>query len=197
MHVSAEVHPLNPATAANGEPAASATPDLDGVKVLFEVAKETVEDERSRGRNLDTKTNSLTAVAAALLALNATLGRPLLAADVGPVGGAVVAACFAVAVVALLVAAAVAIVGVLLPQSYLTLGRKDVRAFYDDDELQAAGELEVRRRMLGTYADVLDTERPRNDRKAKLTKGAVIALAIGLAAVTGEALTLFAREIGL
>lgn len=192
--MSAKVHAINTATENRaGAPA----PDLAGVTVLFEVAKDTVEDERSRGRNLDTKTNSLTAVAAALLALNATLGQPLLAADVGPVGSAVVEACFAVAVVALLIAAAVAVIGVLRPQDYLSLGRKDVRAFYEDAELQAAGGLEVRRRMLGTYADVLDTERLRNDRKAKLTKIAVVALAVGLLAVTGEALALFGREIGL
>lgn len=184
-------------TGPTGAEGAPPQPDLDGVRVLFEVAHDTVEDERSRGRNLDAKTGSLAAVSGALLALNVTLGRPLVTSDLGPVGSVVAEACFAVAALSLLAASATAIAGILKPQSYLSLGRGDVRSFYDDAALQAAGELESRRRMLGTYADILDRERPVNDRKATLTKAAVLALLVALAAVAGEALTLISREFGV
>lgn len=195
--VSVSAPQLASAETATSRDGVAAGPDDGGVEVLIQAAKDAVDDERARGHNLDTKTIALTTAAGALLTLNATLGRPLLAADVGAVGQALVQGFFAVACVALFSAAAIAMLGVLKPRGYRGLGRKDVRDFYEDTSVQALSATEVRRRLLGTYADVLDHDRLMNDRKAKLVKIAIIALAAGLLAVTGQAMTLFGREIGL
>src|ERR671924_539008 len=51
------------------------------VNELFQIVERLVDDERSRGQGLETKTSSLAGFTGAILALTATLGRDLLKLD--------------------------------------------------------------------------------------------------------------------
>jgi len=183
------------AAVADNEAAPSNT-NKEGVEALLELATDAVADERERGRALDTKTASLAGFTGLVLSVNVTLGRPVLERDLGPVGEPIAAVCFIVSVFFLLLAIALALSGVLMPQKYRGLGREQLRLFTSSD-VQTNDKLWVHRSMLGALADTLDQDRPVNDCKAKLGKRVGVMLLVGFAGVAGQALTLAAREIGL
>jgi hypothetical protein len=182
--------------AAASSEASDAEPDKEGVEALLELATDAVADERDRGRALDTKTASLAGFTGLVLSVNVTLGRPVLERDLGPVGDPLVAVCFIVSVIFLLLAMALALFGVLMPQKYRGLGREQLRLF-TTPAVQSNNKLWVHRSMLGALADTLDQDRPVNDCKAKLGKHLSRMLLVGFVGVAGQALTLAAREIGL
>jgi|SRR5581483_3869836 len=160
-----------------------------GIDELSSIAGDTLEDERQRGRGLDTKTASLAGATGVILSLNATLGVRLLTADVGRVGVWVERGAFILAVVALVGAMVAAVLGVLWPQQYEVLERGQLKSFTQPETLRLS-RTEVQLAMLQTTAKILDEERGRNDRKKTATKWAAGLLAAGLVAVSAEALTL-------
>jgi hypothetical protein len=170
--------------------------DEQAVEALLALASEAVADERERGRALDTKTSSITGFTALVLSINVTLGRPLLAQDLGRLGHPVASACFVLAVAALTLALGLALVGVLMPQKFRSLNREALREF-GSAHTQAQSRLWVHQRMLGAYADILDQDRTVNDCKAKITKLVALALLVGFLAVAGQAFTLGLRQMGL
>jgi len=179
-----------------GEAGCGRGPDPEGVEALFEIAADAVADERARGRGLDQKAASITALVGVTLSLNATLGRPLLNAQFGPIGDNAVRVGFLMAVIGLLAAALFAVFAVFFPQKYRGLGRKQLGAF-TSPETQSLSKLEVHQRMLGSLKEIVDTDRPLNNRKARALKGAALFIGLGLLGVAAQGLTLVLRRFGL
>jgi hypothetical protein len=171
-------------------------PNPAGVAALLKIAEDTVEDERERGRALDTKTASLAGFTGAILSINGALAGALFHQKLGPVGRPIAELCFIGAVVCLLIAVAFAVIGVLMPQKYRGMGRQQVAEFTRPD-LQAQDATWVSRSMLGALALILAQDRPVNDCKARLTKRVAGLLALGFVFVAGQALTLGLRQVGL
>ncbi len=158
---------------------------------------DTLKDERERGRALDTKTASMVGFTGLILSINGVLAKPLFFAQkLGPVGGVAMKVFFFAAVLALLAAVLLAVVGVLMPQKYRGFGRGELRAFARA-AAQAMPQLEVHQRMLGAIAIMLDQNRAVNDCKARLTKLVGGLLAVGFGAVAAEAITLGLRQTGI
>lgn len=168
----------------------------DGITALLSIAEDAVDDERARGRGLDDKMASLVGFIGLILPVNLVFAVPLLDRKLGPVGNAAMRVGFVVAVVALLLALLVGVVGVLSPQKYRGLGTSQIRDF-TSAEAQAMSAMTVHQRMLGAIADVLEQDRPVNNCKARLTKQVAAMLAIGFLGITAEALTLVLRKFGL
>jgi hypothetical protein len=173
--------------------AASAAPqtkaDPEGVAELLSIATDTVADERERGRALDTKSASLAGFTGLILSLDGALSGPLFSTKLGTVGRPVTLVLFLVAVLFLLLAVLLAVVGVLMPQKYRGMGREQLRNFNSPDT-QAHDALWVHQSMLGALANILAQDRPVNDCKAKLTKRVALFLAIGFIFVAAEVLTI-------
>jgi hypothetical protein len=170
--------------------------DPDGVAALLSIAEDAIDDERGRGRELDDKMASLVGFIGLILSVNVAFAVPLLDSKLGPVGNVAMRVGFLVAVLALLLALLIGVVGVLSPQKYRGLGSSQMRDF-TSVATQAMNAITVHQSMLGALADILEQDRPVNNCKAKLTKQVAAMIAIGFLGVTAEALTLVLRKIGL
>jgi hypothetical protein len=174
----------------------SETPDPKGVTILLDAAEAILDDERERGRALDIKTAQFAAFSGTILTLDVTLGRGLLRANLGCVADIALPVLFLIGAGGLVIAAAFAVAGVLRPQPYLGIERDEVKSFARYP-LLAADETTIRARLLTTISDrLLPRERARNDKKAKRSKYAAIALIVGLAGIAGQALTLGLDQLG-
>jgi hypothetical protein len=164
-------------------------PDVAGVAELLRIAEATVEDERARGRALDTKAATLVGFTGLILSAETALTKTLFSTDLGRVGTVVARCAFFLSMIALLYSAAVAVAGVLMPQKYRGLGRDEIRAFRSPDS-QAMSELAVRQAMLGAVDAILWQDRPVNDFKAKLIKRVGVGLLVGFAGLATQGLTI-------
>jgi hypothetical protein len=172
-------------------------PSPEAVDTLWQIAEDVLADERTRGQNLDTKTAALATFSGTILALDATLGQGLFRRDLGCVGDTLLPIFFLIAATALVVAAGVAVIGVLRPQKYLKLEEHELRSFARFPML-AETTSAIQGRMLRTLTDhVIPAERSRNDGKATLSKVSAISLGIGLVGVAGQAVTLGLHELGV
>jgi len=171
-------------------------PNPEGVAALVKIAEDTVEDERARGRALDTKTAGLAGFTGVILSINGALAGTLFHQKLGPVGRPIAEGCFIGAVVSLLLAVGFAVLGVLMPQKYRGMGREQL-ALFNRSDVQAQNATWVGQSMLGALALILAQDRPVNDCKARLTKWVARFLALGFVFVAGQALTLGLRQIGL
>jgi hypothetical protein len=139
---------------------------------------------------------SLVGFVGLILSVNVAFAVPLLDSKLGPAGNVAMRVGFLVAVVALLLALLIGVVGVLSPQKYRGLGSSQIRDF-TSAAAQSMNAMTVHQSMLGALADILEQDRPVNNCKAKLTKQVAAMIAIGFLGVTAEALTLVLRRIGL
>jgi hypothetical protein len=174
--------------------AGSNEPNEGGVEALLKIAEDTVEDERERGRSLDTKTGSLVGFSGLILSLNGAVAKPLFDADLGSFETPV-KVLFGVAIASLLVAVLVAVFGVIRPQKYRGFGRAELRNFATA-EAQQMSRLVVHQRMLGAVANMLDTNRRLNDTKANVIKVVGGFLALGFIAVAAQASAVGLSQIG-
>jgi hypothetical protein len=164
------------------------TADPETVDELLKMLREIVQDERSRGQGLDTKTSTLTGFTGATLAIVAGLGRNLEEVTLGAVGDPLFRALFVAAVLLLTAAAVIGLAGVLRPQPLLALAPGELQQF-GQFPLLAAGRITVQGQMLNTLIEALLHERALNDRKARLTRWTALALAAGYTCVAAGALT--------
>jgi hypothetical protein len=172
-------------------------PNPEAVETLWGFAEDVLADERDRGKNLDSKTASLATFSGTILALDATLGQSLLRRELGSTGDDLLPAFFLLAAAALLVAVAVAVVGVLRPQRYLAVEGTELEGFAKFP-LLGQTKVEIQGRMLRTVTeDVIPAERTRNDKKARNTQVSAVSLAVGLLGIAGQAATLGLHEIGI
>jgi hypothetical protein len=91
--------------------------DAEGVATLVKIAEDTVEDERTRGRALDTKSATLAGFTGVILSVNGGLAATLFRQNLGPVGKPIAVVCFLGAVICLLLAVGFAVLGVLKQHS--------------------------------------------------------------------------------
>lgn len=159
----------------------------DGVEALLAIANDTVEDERERGRALDTKCGTLVGFTGLVLAITGAITPTLVKHHLGRVGEPVADAAFVIAVASLLAATLLALEGVLMPQRYRSLGRRQLAAFARRS-VQTHDAMWVHQSMLGALRDILAQDRPVNDCKAKLTKLVARCLAVGFLGVAVDAL---------
>lgn len=164
------------------------TPRSDSVEELFKIVQQLVAEERARGHNLEAKTSTLAGFTGAILAVTAGLGRDVLEIDLGGVGDPLFRAFFLITVLALGIGAVLAVLGVLRPQHRLAVAAGEMKQFAELP-LIADPPMKIHGRMIKSLAEGFEAERRVNDRKAKLTHYAAVALAVGLVGLVGEALT--------
>jgi hypothetical protein len=172
------------------------SPNPDGVAALLSIATDAVEDERERGRTLDTKCASLVGFTGLILSITGVLTPALIDHKLGRVGQPLAEVSFGVGVIFLLAAILLALEGVLMPQKYRSLGTAQV-ADFTRPSVQANNELWVNQSMLGALRDIIAQDRPVNDCKAKLTKWVARCLAWGFIAVALDAVIIAVRQFGL
>lgn len=161
----------------------------ESVLQCLQIVREVSSEQRARGRHLDSKTGTLAGFAATALTLNATLGRPLLAADLPAFASAAVTVSFVVAVVALGAAAGVAVVGGLRPMGHDDLTEAEIDAYSDRPKVVTPAE-DLRMKWLRTLTDITLSDRAAADAKARFAAVATVLLAVGLLGVLGQAVTL-------
>lgn len=171
-------------------------PDPTGVAALLAIATDAVSDERERGRALDSKTASLAGFSGVILSVNGLLAGPVFSRKLGSIGGPLAKICLVAAVVSLLLAVLVSILGVLMPQRYRGMGREQIRNF-SSRSVQTHNEMWVHQSMLGALANILGQDRPVNDCKAHLTKIVAGLLAVAFVFVAGEAITLVTQHVSI
>jgi hypothetical protein len=170
--------------------------DPEGVAALVAIATDAVEDERERGRALDSKTASLAGFTGLILSVNGLLAGPIFKQKLGDVGRPLAQAFFFLAMLCLLLAILFAVVGVLMPQKYRGMGREQLRDF-TSPAVQVHDATWVNQSMLGALAVIIAQDRPINDCKARLTKGVALFLALAWVLVAGEAATLGLQHVGI
>ena len=99
------------------------------VAELLALTREMLDDERTRGQGLDSKSATLAGFTGTILALTTTLGAQQLDNDLGSVGTPVFQCLFIVSVLALGAAALVSLLGVLRPQPRLGVALDEIRGF--------------------------------------------------------------------
>lgn len=173
------------------------TPNPRSVEVLQGAAEGLIEDERQRGRALDTKTAQLATFSGTILTLDVALGTLALRSDLGCVADVVLPVCFLIAASGLVVSAGFAIAGVLIPQGYLSIDRDEIKGFARYPLLSTDVTV-IRGRLLTSITDYqLPQERDRNDSKAGWTKRAAMALLVGLIGIAGQAITIGLDQLGI
>ncbi len=167
----------------------------DGVAALLAIATDTVEDERARGRELDTKCGTLVGFTGLILAVVGLLTPVLVKHKLGTVGEPAADAAIVVAILALLAGVLLALVGVLMPQKYRSLGKRAL-ADFTRLSVQQHEAIWVHQSMLGALSDILHQDRPVNDCKAKLTKWVAGCLAVGFIAIGVVAVVIAFHQFG-
>lgn len=184
--------PSKPASEEEVEAAWAASelePDPEAVDELVRIAEATIADERERGRQLDAKAGQFVGFSGVIISLEAALAKTVFSADLGTIGAVIAVVSYLVAIGAALVAATLAVGGVLMPQKYRGFGREQIREFRFPDS-QSTPKLEVDRRMLGAADVILHQDRPVNDFKARVTKRVAAALLVGFIGLAVQGLTL-------
>lgn len=172
-------------------------PNDETIEVLKAAAESVMRDERERGRALDAKTAQLATFSGTILTLNVALGTLALNKSLGCVADWTLPTFFLLASGGLVVAAGIAIGGVLNPQNFLAIDR-DILKGFSKYPLIATDATTVRGRLLASITDrELPAERKRNDDKVEKVKYAIWALMIGLAGIAGQAATLGLDQLGV
>lgn len=162
-------------------------PETEGsIDQCLHIVREISDENRSVGRHLDTKTGSVAGFAAVTLALNATLSRPLLDDDLGRVAEPLIHLAFALATVALLACAVAALVGVLSPKPQFDVTYEQLGEF-SGPPYTTSPPVQVKKWWLERAAEIAQSDRLANRRRAKSMRIAVISLVIALVAITSEA----------
>jgi hypothetical protein len=159
------------------------------VRECLAIIREVSAEQRARGRHLDLKTGTLAGFAATALTLNATLGRPLLVADLGSVGSASATAAFLLAVLAFGLAAGFAVVGGLRPMGHDDLTEEQIDAYSDRPKvITPVPDLQMT--WLRTMTEMALSDRAAADAKAAWARRSTWLLAAGLVGAAGQAVTL-------
>jgi hypothetical protein len=161
----------------------------ESVKQCLEIMGEVSEEERSRGRHFDVKAGTLVAFSAVTLALNATLGRPLLTAHLDHGAHVVVRDGFLASVTALAAAAAIALLGVLRPLGHHDLTEAQIDAYSNREKMNTPPQ-DLRETWLRTVTEMAISDRKANNFKSRMSMAAAILLAIGVVGVAAEAFTM-------
>lgn len=175
---------------------AGSQPNAAAVEVLLGAAADLIADERERGRALDTKTAQLATFSGTILTLDVALGTfALRSHHLGSVAEVLLPLFFLLAAAGLVLSAGFAVVGVLMPQMFLSIDRKAVMGFARYP-LLSTDQTTIRAKLLTSITDVqLPRERQRNDDKARWTRRAAIALLFGLIGIAAQAATIGIEQL--
>ena len=147
-------------------------------------------DESDRQQHLDTKAGTLAGFVAIALSLEAGLGASVLLDQSIACGvRALFIIFFVVAVLGLATSGLFALLGVLAPKDYLALDDAQIEQMSTRAEMQRPAN-EIREKQLATLADLILHARATDNRKARSLKIASIALAVAVAAIAAQGLTL-------
>jgi hypothetical protein len=169
-------------------------PRAESINVLLEMVQRIVDDERVRGAVLESKATTFAGFSGTILSIVAALGREIFKADLGIVGNPTVRVLFVVSIVALATAVTLAIGGVLRTQLRLLVSSEQVIAFASPPWIYTDA-VDIERDMLTSLGLTLDKERRLNDRRARLTNRAALALLVGLLTVAAQALVFSLDEL--
>lgn len=164
--------------------------DPESVEVLLPIVREILAEERARGRHLDQKAGAFSGFTAIALSLEAGLapnayGGTLLTCQ----SEAVFTVMFVLAILSLLSAAGVAILGVLAPQPHPGVDDEQIDGYSDRPKvITSKQDLQIAE--LRTLTEVTVGDRRAYDRKARRLTYASIALGIGIVGISGQALTI-------
>jgi hypothetical protein len=164
-------------------------PNPETVEALLDTTWHLTASEAFRTEALDRKSATLATFASLLTALTATLGLRFV--EDNPVWWTVTL--FTGTLVLLGAAVGLAVL-VLLPREYLTLGIDYLRRFLTWSEILKAPE-QVRGETMRGLIEAIAREREANDSKARLVRGAYLALAAALVLAIAEAVTLGWNEV--
>jgi hypothetical protein len=159
------------------------------VSELLRITRDLLADERARGQTLDAKTSTLAGFTGTILAITASLGKPLFETDLGAGERTLLQVLFVLTVGSLATSALLSVAGVLRPQPRLAIARSELERF-GEFPLIASPTMEVEGRLLNTTIEALLHERSLNDRKGRLTRRAGVVLAIGFTGVGLQATVL-------
>jgi hypothetical protein len=162
-------------------------PRVESVAALLAITGRIFDDERTRSATLTAKASTLAGFSGTILALVSVLGRDAFKLDLGSVGDPSLRGLFIVSVLALVSAAAFAISGVLRTQQHLWISTDEVISFAAP-RWTCADPVDVEGNMVASLGLALKEERRVNDRKARRTDLAALALLVGLLAVGAQAL---------
>ena len=147
-------------------------------------------DESDRQQHLDTKAGTLAGFVAIALSLEAGLGASVLVDQSIPCGvRALFTLFFVVAILGLAASGMFALLGVLAPKDYLALDDNQIEQMSTRAEMERPAN-EIREMQLATLADLILHARATDNRKARFLKVASIALAVAVASIAAQALTL-------
>jgi hypothetical protein len=155
---------------------------------------EVVEDERERGKVLDSKCAQLTGFIGVILALDATLATSTLAEPLDQPYSTVLPVLYLAAVAALVIGAIAAVVGAVFPQKTLAFDREQF-ADFADGSIILSDTIPLKQTLIRSYGKAVSVECKRNTRKADALQIASVGLAVGLLAVAGQVATLCARSL--
>jgi hypothetical protein len=172
----------------------SLTPLEGTVDVLLRATYEVIEDERERGKVLDSKCAQLTGFIGVILALDATLAKDTLTNALGAPYSTLLPVLYFIAVVALTAGAISAVIGGVLPQKTLAFDREQFADFADGDIILSE-TVPVKQTLIRSYGKAVSIECARNTRKATALQVASICLAAGVLAVGGQVATLGIRTL--
>jgi len=147
-------------------------------------------DESDRQQHLDTKAGTLAGFVAIALSLEAGLGASVLVDQSIPCGArALFILFFVVAILGLAASGMFALLGVLAPKDYLALDDNQIEQMSTRAEMERPAN-EIREMQLATLADLILHARTTDNRKARFLKVASIALAVAVASIAAQGLTL-------
>jgi len=164
--------------------------DPASVEVLLPIVRDVLAEERARARHLDQKGGALAGFTAISISLEAGLAPTaydgkLLSCQ----SEAVFTVMFVLAVASLLVAAGLAIVGVLSPKDQWGVTDEQIDAYSDRPKVITPPE-DLRIAELRTLTEIAKLDRQTIDSKARFLKFASLALGLGVLGISGQALTI-------
>jgi hypothetical protein len=173
------------------ETSGEAMGDAASVELLLGFLRDVAfSDESARQQHLDSKAGTLAGFVAVALSLEAGLGASVLLEQSMACGVRVLFILFfVVAVVGLAVSGLFALIGVLAPRDYLVLDKAQIEGMATRAEMQRPTD-DVREKLLATMSDLIVGARATNDKKAFALKVASIALAVAVAAIAAQGLSL-------
>jgi hypothetical protein len=163
------------------------------VRQSLEIMREVSAEQRARARHLDTKAGTLAGFAGTVLALNAGLGGRLLSSDdkdkLTDAAQHLIRIFLAVSTIALGLAAFAAVAGALRPMGHEDLNDLSIERYARRPKVVTDPHA-LRMTWLQTLARMTSSDRRAGAWKARSLMIAVSLLAVGLAGVAGQGLTL-------
>jgi hypothetical protein len=164
--------------------------DPAAVEVLLPIVRDILEEERARARHLDQKAGAFSGFTAISISLEAGLapnayGGQLLTCQ----SEAIFTVMFIIAIGSLLVAAALAIIGVLSPKPQWGVTEEQIDAYSDRPKVTTPAD-DLRFSELRTLTEIAKRDRKTIDKKADFLTYASVALGLGVLGISGQALTI-------